>query len=162
MRKPIDLSGKRLGRLVVIKSTDQRDGSAVVWECKCDCGRTVNVSARNLLHRGTISCGCYAKANRNKNLLDDPSDALGRVEETNVSRIRSARPQANNRSGFRGVSWHKNGHGGGKWVAVIYFKRTRYRIGFYDTPEEAHEAYLKAREKLHGSFVEWYDSNKKT
>lgn len=161
MRKPIDLSGKRFGRLMVIRPTDQRDGSAVVWECKCDCGRTVNVSARNLLHRGTISCGCYAEANRVKNLLDDPSGTLGQVENTNVSRIRSDRPQSNNKSGFRGVSWHKNNHGGGKWVAVIYFKMTRYRLGFYDTPEEAHKAYLEAKEKIHGPFIEWYESMKK-
>ena len=84
--------------------------------------------------------------------------ALGQTNHTNISRLNSVRPQKNNRSGFRGVSKYIN-HGKdiGQWIAVIYFKRTRYFLGVYDTPQEAYAAYLTAKKKLHENFVEWYN-----
>lgn len=48
---------------------------------------------------------------------------------------------ANNTSGFRGVSFHKRT---GKWQAYISVNRKQFHIGLYDTPEEAHEAYIAA------------------
>ena len=158
MGKSIDLSGRRFGRLQVIKQTDQRDGSGIVWHCRCDCGQEVDVPARNLLHRGTVSCGCRRKQNAVDNLSGAAAAKLGQVDGTNVSRLRATKPQTNNRSGYRGVSWHPYPHGGGRWIAVIYFKRRRYRLGFYDTPEEAALAYAEAKKHIHGDFISWYDS----
>lgn len=155
----IDLAGRRFGRLQVLEKLPRRVGSSAVWRCRCDCGRVVDVPARNLLHRGTVSCGCQRRERSAANLSGDHARRLGQIEGTNVSKLRSERPQANNRSGFRGVSWHKNPHGGGAWLAVIYFRRTRYRLGFYATPEEASKAYLRAKEHIHGDFVAWYDAH---
>ena len=140
--------------------TDRRDGTNVVWRCRCDCGREVDVSARDLLHRGTVSCGCYRRERSAVNLAGDIREKLGLVEHTNASRLVSERPQANNRSGYRGVSWHPYPHGGGRWIAVIYFRGTRYRLGFYDTPQEASKAYLRAKEHIHGDFLAWYRREK--
>ena len=157
-----DLAGRRFGRLLAVRSTDKRDGSSVGWECICDCGNTVLIPARNLLHRGTVSCGCYAEENRLKNLSADSKDNLGQIDRTNVSRLRSDRPQRNNRSGYRGVSRHKTKKSGPvRWAASIYFKRTKYHLGLYDTPQEAHKAYLAAKSKLHDDFVAWYDQTHK-
>lgn len=41
MPKKNDLTGRRVGRLTIIRATDQRgpDGG-VVYECLCDCGNT--------------------------------------------------------------------------------------------------------------------------
>lgn len=158
MRK-LDLAGKRFGRLLVLSDTGRRSGSSVIWRCRCDCGNIVDVPARNLLHRGTVSCGCYRAVRRLENLPGNPAENLGQVDGTNLSRIRSDRPQANNRSGYRGVSWHKTPHGG-KWIAIIYFKRTRYRLGLYDTPQEAHQAYLKAKDRLHKEYLDEYEKHK--
>ena len=83
-------------------------------------------------------------------------DRFRQIEHTNASRLQSARPQRNSRSGYRGVSWHKWPHGGGKWLAVIYFKGHRYRLGFYDTPEEASKAYLQAKDHIHGDFLKYF------
>lgn len=159
--KRIDLTGRRFGRLLVLIESDKRDGSSVVWRCKCDCGNVVDVPARNLLHRSTVSCGCNRAEKAKANLAGDRAAKLGQIDHTNASRIASSTPQANNRSGFRGVSWHPYPHGGGKWIAVIYFKGKRYRLGFYDTPEDASEAYKTAKDKIHGPFLTWYTTTYK-
>ena len=159
--KKTDLTGRRFGRLLVLNESDKRDGSSVVWRCKCDCGKVVDVSARNLLHRGTVSCGCNKAEKAKANLGGDRATKLGQIDHTNASRIASSKPQANNRSGFRGVSWHPYPHGGGKWISVIYFKGKRYRLGFFDTPQAASAAYKAAKNKIHGDFLEWYNATYK-
>jgi hypothetical protein len=54
--------------------------------------------------------------------------------------------QSNNKSGFQGVSWHSIGS---RWCAQIHILGKHISLGLYDTPEEAHEAYLAAKEKHH-------------
>lgn len=53
--------------------------------------------------------------------------------------------QANNTSGYRGVSWNK---AAGKWHAYIKIKGKRKHLGLFSTPEEANEAYEKAKSEL--------------
>lgn len=53
--------------------------------------------------------------------------------------------QANNTSGFRGVSWNK---AAGKWHAYIKIKGKRKHLGLFNTPEEASKAYEKARSEF--------------
>jgi hypothetical protein len=61
MAKAIDLTGKRFGRLLVIKRAPNHicpKSKLVAWECKCDCGN-VKVVLRCALRSGeTNSCGC--------------------------------------------------------------------------------------------------------
>ena len=152
----IDRTGRRYGHLLVLGPADRRDGSSIVWRCRCDCGAEIEVSGRHL-GRPTVSCGCQRREAAAVNLAGDPADKLGQVERTNLSRLRSDAPQKNNRSGYRGVSWHKNPHGSGRWVAVIYFQRRRYRLGFFDTPEEASKAYQAAKDHIHLDFITWYE-----
>lgn len=52
-------------------------------------------------------------------------------------------PITGNPSGFAGVS--KNGK---KWRAKITVKRKQISLGTYETPEEAHQVFLKAKEDL--------------
>jgi hypothetical protein len=52
----------------------------------------------------------------------------------------------NNTSGYTGVSWDKTR---GKWRAHIKAHDKQRTIGRFATPEEAHQAYLKAKLKLH-------------
>jgi hypothetical protein len=57
--------------------------------------------------------------------------------------------QKNNTSGFKGVSRH----GGGRWRATIKSDRQQRFLGAFDTPEEAHAAYVAAASDLHGEFA---------
>jgi len=60
MSPRIDLTGQRFHRLVALKYT-RRQKSQAMWLCRCDCGTEKEISASNLRHNHTKSCGCYAK-----------------------------------------------------------------------------------------------------
>lgn len=53
-----DLTGKRFGRLTVVKRADVQGSERVLWECLCDCGRTCFVQSSLLSVGKTKSCGC--------------------------------------------------------------------------------------------------------
>ena len=63
--KLIDLVGQKYGRLTVIEraeSSVQPSGQKKTkWRCKCDCGNETIVTAYDLYHGHTKSCGCYFK-----------------------------------------------------------------------------------------------------
>lgn len=62
----LDLSGKRFGRLTVIKRGKNGKHGQVYWICKCDCGSEV-VARGDHLRNGLIrSCKCYQGEIRSK------------------------------------------------------------------------------------------------
>lgn len=65
-RNRIDLSGKRLDRLLVI-SLHSIKRHRSFWNCQCDCGKTVICSSMSL--RKTRSCGCLRKELASKRQL---------------------------------------------------------------------------------------------
>ena len=60
-RKLIDLTGKKFGKLTVIKRAENISNHPA-WYCNCDCG-TENFIAMssNLIGKRTTSCGCHHK-----------------------------------------------------------------------------------------------------
>lgn len=60
MPKLKDISGKRYGKLTVIKRDIDKTGKRVFWKCQCDCGNVVSVRGDSL-GRNTNSCGCVKK-----------------------------------------------------------------------------------------------------
>jgi len=60
MGKLIDLTGKRFGKLIVIKKNGKDKFRQNMWLCKCDCGNYVTVRAYSLKNN-TRSCGCLQK-----------------------------------------------------------------------------------------------------
>jgi hypothetical protein len=63
MRKEFDLTGKRFGKLTVIKY-EGSNGQGRKWLCQCDCGREKVIFGKNL-KRGVKSCGCARGPSRN-------------------------------------------------------------------------------------------------
>jgi len=59
----IDLTGRRYGRLVVMRHSHERS-----WICQCDCGNEKTVKA-TVLGRGTHSCGCLHSEKARQRLL---------------------------------------------------------------------------------------------
>ena len=55
-----DRIGERYGRLLVLEKAPSRHGYAR-WLCKCDCGRTKDVSGTCLQQGRIKSCGCLRK-----------------------------------------------------------------------------------------------------
>jgi hypothetical protein len=76
----IDLTGQRLGRLVVLRAAGRDVRGCFKWECLCDCGNKTVVSRNNLKDNesrpGTRSCGCWqrevGKNNRTHGLTKTP------------------------------------------------------------------------------------------
>lgn len=62
---------------------------------------------------------------------------------------RNRRANANNKTGFKGVHFHKRK---GKWQAYINVNGKRLHLGRFDTADEAASAYAQASADLHGVF----------
>jgi len=65
-----DLTGKRFGRLTVIRSVN-KDNGRIAWECLCDCGASVVVSTDHLNDGHTQSCGCYMRDRTSQSNTND-------------------------------------------------------------------------------------------
>lgn len=63
--KPKDESGKRYGKLVVIKMVDERRNGCVCWLVKCDCGNELIVTGAGLRSNHTKHCGCGVRGENN-------------------------------------------------------------------------------------------------
>lgn len=74
----------------------------------------------------------HIDGDKTNNRLDNLRDVNRAQNLHNV-----AKPNCNNTIGLRGVSAHQ-----GKWRAQIMLNRKHIKIGCFDTPEEAHAAYL--------------------
>ena len=64
MSRMVDITGQKFGYLVAIRRIGNRkypSGSLSVWECKCDCGKTTEVTLSALRTGNTRSCGCLAE-----------------------------------------------------------------------------------------------------
>jgi hypothetical protein len=56
----------------------------------------------------------------------------------------------NKHSGLLGVQWERRKLSAkGKWFALIVVNGRRRRLGTFDTPEEAHDIYVRAKRQLH-------------
>lgn len=65
MRATKDLTGMVFGHLTAIRQTRNEKGR-LVWECKCDCGKTHYEVYNKLVNNKCKSCGCQ----RNKEIVD--------------------------------------------------------------------------------------------
>jgi len=80
----------------------------------------------------------------NGNKLDNRLTNL-RLATNKQNQENRAAPK-NSSSGLRGVGWHKNY---GKWMARISHNNQRKTIGFFDTKEQAWQAYKAEAAKLY-------------
>lgn len=64
--KAIDLVGRKIGRLQILSFAGRNTQGAYskrMWECLCECGKTVTLCSQVLLSAHTRSCGCLEKSN---------------------------------------------------------------------------------------------------
>lgn len=54
------------------------------------------------------------------------------------------------RAGLKGACWHKQC---GKWMGIFRVDGRQQYLGLFDTPEEAHEAYVAAAREHYGEFA---------
>lgn len=63
-----DLTGKKFGKLKVLKRTCEKTAknNFIIWLCECECGNLVKVSSRNLITGNVESCGCLKSKGESK------------------------------------------------------------------------------------------------
>ncbi len=67
-RNRIDLTGKKFGRLTVVRYEETTEDGRARWFCVCECGNTKVVNSRQLREGKTKSCGCLQNESRAKTL----------------------------------------------------------------------------------------------
>lgn len=85
---------------------------------------------------------------KNGNTLDNQRHNL-RIA-TRSQNKQNSKKYRNNKSGFKGVSFHRRI---GKWMAAIQVNGKPHYLGYHPTPEAAHAAYCAAAKELHGDFA---------
>lgn len=125
-----------------------------MWECKCDCGKTVLVSAGMLKGGNTTSCGCKKQKNIRK-ILEQGTiiDHAHFVEGTCLEKLKTKKTYRNNTSGVRGVRSFR-----GRWMATIGFQGKNIYLGVYDKLEDAVKARKIAEEKYYKPMLEKYEN----
>ena len=59
MPEKIDMTGRHIGRLLVIEECGRDAHGKALWRCRCECGNEVIVRGSHLRQEHTTSCGCY-------------------------------------------------------------------------------------------------------
>ena len=78
------------------------------------------------------------------------NNAIANLREASHSQNLCNRPApSSNTSGFKGVTWSKDNK---KWCARVNFKKKTYFCGYFDTKEDAADAYARVAFEVHGEF----------
>jgi len=148
MSYKLNLKGKIYGYLQALEETNKKERGYIVWKCKClRCGNIVYKSTANLLHDGGSSCGCI-KHDMMKERGKENIEIFNKnkvINGINVISLNSDKPNKNNKSGVKGVSWSKEKK---KWKAQIYYNGKNKFLGRFDTIEEAKAARKKSEEYI--------------
>lgn len=157
----LNLSGKKFGRLTVIKDTGKRqNGKEKIWLCKCECGNIKEVMTSNLTGNKIRSCGCLRKeksGNRGKITIKKAFNSVGYVDGTSISHIKESKTRKNNTSGHTGVYWDNARQ---KWVAHLTINYKKKTLGYYDKLEDAIKARIDGEEKYFKPILQKYKEDK--
>jgi len=85
------------------------------------------------------------------NLVKDDNKWSNLREATRLQNSMNKWKRKHNRSGFKGVSFHKRCK---KWVAQIQKNKKCYHLGYYKTPQEAYSIYIREALRQHGKFAQ--------
>ena len=91
------MAAMQIGRLTVLKATDERRGEHTVWRCRCDCGKEALVLSPQLTQGCKKSCGCLQR--------EVHKETLQLIDGTSVKPLVSHRNTLlpSNKSGWTGV-----------------------------------------------------------
>ena len=99
------------------------------------------------MHNGVIPEGLvidHIDANRSNNKIENLRVCTFQQNHFNRGK------QSNNKSGFKGVSWHKQKQ---KWVAQIKIDGRNKFLGFFIDPVKAYEKYCETAVERYGEYA---------
>lgn len=138
MPKLVDLTGRRFGRLVVIKRVDNDKCNKVRWLCQCDCEKEIIVIGGHLKSGNTKSCGCLQKEKVTKH--GHYKDEIYRAWQDMKDRCTNPNNKHYRDYGGRGITvckeWMDSPENfikdmGEKWRPGLTIERTRNWEGYY-------------------------------
>lgn len=110
MGRPLQLAGKRFGRLVVASPADGWRPGKTYWLCRCDCGANVVVISNSLRSGATQSCGCLQRESVARTFQKHGQAKAGkatrtyRIWQNMLTRCRNKNSAFWHRYGGRGIS----------------------------------------------------------
>jgi len=142
-----DITGFRSGRLVAIKPTKERKNSCVVWEAKCNCGKTCFVRGRSMISGFTRSCGC---------LLDEARSMVGKSNTkhglTKTTEYHSWMAMRRRCDGKSGKYENKNYHERGIRVCKRWLGQDGFINFIHDVGNKPHPSYTLDRIDNDGNY----------
>ena len=148
------LVGKRFGKLIVIADSGEKQGTAKMWLCQCDCGKTIKVRTDSLTSGRTTSCGCNLCRQSKIKALNDSKCIK---DHTSMIYFKGT-VRKNNKIGVNGVTILKNG----LYRAYIGYKNKTYVLYQGRDLNRAVEARMEADELIQtGRFDEWISTEKR-
>ncbi|TGA99969.1 hypothetical protein E4665_03195 [Sporolactobacillus shoreae] len=149
-KNTIDLTGKRFGRLTVLRRSGghHKTQTKAIWTCQCDCGNVVDVLSTNLTRGETKSCSCWKKDNGYALFQYDRSHLL--VDGVFFPLLKS-RVRFDNPTGVKGITIDR---ASGKYRASITIRRKRIYLGRYAKLQDAVRARKIAEDIYHKPYLE--------
>ena len=98
-----------------------------------------------LMHYGTFPKAIdHIDGNRLNNRIENLREC------SNSENLCNSKIKSNNTSGFKGIHWFKPKQ---KWRARLSLNKKEYHVGYFDEKEDAINAILEARLKIHKEFA---------
>lgn len=99
MSQRIDLTGRKYGRLTVIRYDYTGKYGKAYWICNCDCGKqNISILGESLKQRKTISCGCLRSE-----LMSTHKKSTSRIYRIYIDMVRRCKPNGSDHYGKRGI-----------------------------------------------------------
>ena len=148
----IDLTGRKFGRLTVIKVSHLEKGKSrkgynvgrLFWLCQCECGNTHATPASDLLTGGTTSCGCFREDNLHKFLVEGST-----LKNVLVS---LGYRKDGRKIGVTILKWNWLNIDRYKWCASCKFQGINESY-YFDSYEQALEKRLELQKKIFLPFI---------
>ncbi len=160
---PLSKTGKHAGKYDAIVSDEDKDLAELNW-CVSVVAKTGSQYAMRkvqkghiLLHRVIMERILGRTLGKDEMVDHIDMNGINCIREnlrlaTNAQNGANRPAPKNNKSGYKGVRWHKKAK---KWIAQITANGKNRHLGTFDSAEDAYKAYCEAAAKYHGEFASW-------
>lgn len=145
----VDMTGKRFGKLKVIKRNGRTKEGNALWLCKCDCGNTTTAVGSILRRGAVVSCGCLQSEHVKK--ATEVLRVKKAIDGVHVPLLKK-KVRSDSQSKVKGV-YRRNRNGKITYEPSITIKGKRHYLGVYEELEDAIKARKKAEKEYHEPYI---------